>query len=118
MIEKGSEAMFFGMKKHYQNISPQEAQKQLQDKSAILVDVRMPEEHAQRHIPGSILIPLGNLVNEVKHKIPDQDTPIIVYCQSGARSARAADALTKLGYKQVFNLGGINAWPYTTQAKR
>ncbi|MGE5453801.1 MAG: rhodanese-like domain-containing protein [Methylocystaceae bacterium] len=107
--------MFFGRKKSYKSITPREAQLKLQDQSVILVDVRMPEEHAQKHIPGSILIPLGQLAQEVKQKIPELDTPIIVYCQSGGRSARAANALTKMGYKQVYNLGGINSWPFATQ---
>jgi len=110
--------MFWGLRKAYLDIKPQEAQTKLQDENTILVDVRTPEEHAQKHIPGSVSIPLGNLIREVKQKIPDLETPVIVYCQSGARSSRAARALAKMGYQQVYNLGGINAWPYPTKSAK
>lgn len=108
--------MFFGKRKTYQDIRPQDAQEKLKDGKTILLDVRTPEEHAQKHIPGSITIPLAKLAGEVHQTIPDHTTPVIVYCQSGARSARAATALTKLGYQQVFNLGGIINWPYPTKS--
>lgn len=110
--------ILFGLKKTYQDIAPRDAQERLKDQTIILIDVRTAEEHAERHIPGSITIPLSNLVHEVKQQYPDLDIPIMVYCQSGARSARAAGTLTKLGYKQVFNLGGINNWPFATQSSK
>lgn len=106
--------ILFGFKKTYQDIAPRDAQERLKDQATILVDVRNTDEHAERHIPGSILIPLDNLEHEAKQKLPDFDAPIVVYCQSGARSTRAAAILTNLGYKQVLNLGGINKWPFAT----
>ncbi|MGE5381739.1 MAG: rhodanese-like domain-containing protein [Methylocystaceae bacterium] len=110
--------MFFGSFRRYQNIKPSEAQEKLKQPNTILLDVRMPEEYARNHIPGSILIPLDELGQRVKSKIPDPNTAIIVYCQSGGRSSRAADQLSKLGYNEIFNLGGINSWPYKTQSGR
>jgi rhodanese-related sulfurtransferase len=46
--------------------------------------------------------------------IPDKEAKIVVYCRSGRRSAEAAKVLKELGYKNVYDLGGINSWPYET----
>ena len=97
----------------YKNISPEDAKKRLDsEKGIVLLDVRTPEEHAEKNIPGSILIPLDVLENEVSQKISDRNTTIFVYCRSGRRSVEASEILVKLGYTNVFNLGGIIDWPY------
>jgi phage shock protein E len=49
---------------------------------------------------------------EAEKKLKDKDAPIFVYCRSGNRSTSAASILVNLGYKNVYNLGGINNWPY------
>jgi rhodanese-related sulfurtransferase len=74
-----------------------------------LLDVREPWEVAQASLPGSVCIPL--------HEIParlaelDAGTEIIVMCQAGARSLRAAEFLAARGFGRVCNLrGGIVAW--------
>jgi rhodanese-related sulfurtransferase len=56
-------------------------------------------------------IPVSQLKSQIE-KLPfDKDQPVVVYCQSGSRSARAAAQLAKAGYEQVCNLaGGIMAW--------
>lgn len=100
------------------NISPEEAKRRLDSgEKVMLLDVRTPDEHAEKHIPGSVLLPI-ELVDEVTGAaadvIPDKDTPVFVYCRSGRRSANAARILMGLGYKDVYNLGGIQAWPYET----
>lgn len=76
---------------------------------AVLVDVRTPEEYAQGHLPGSINIPIQNIIR-VEQILPDKEPPLFVYCQSGARSRRAAAFLEKLGYESVCNLGGISGY--------
>jgi len=76
---------------------------------AVLVDVRTPEEYAQGHLPGSINIPIQNIIR-VEQILPDKEPPLFVYCQSGARSRRAAAFLEKLGYESVSNLGGISGY--------
>jgi rhodanese-related sulfurtransferase/rubrerythrin len=79
----------------------------------LLLDVRQLEEYKQGHIPGSLLIPLGEL--EARHGELDRDEKIIVYCRSGHRSKAAATALCRLGFKSVYHLdGGIINWPYET----
>lgn len=76
------------------------------DLTAMLVDVRTEEEFQSGHIPGSVNIPL-RLLGSILEVVPAKDTPLFVYCQTGARSARAAYALERFGYKAVCNLGGI-----------
>lgn len=80
-----------------------------QDTNAVLVDVRTPEEYAEGHIPESINIPVQK-IEDAYSLIPDQNQPLYVYCQSGARSSRAAAALQEMGYTQIHNIGGINSY--------
>jgi sulfur-carrier protein adenylyltransferase/sulfurtransferase len=74
-----------------------------------LVDVREPHEFDICRIPGSVLIPLGDVparMNEL-----DSAQEIVVHCRSGARSARAVEFLRKAGFSRIHNLkGGILAW--------
>lgn len=76
---------------------------------AVLIDVRTAQEFAQGHIPGSINVPLQAIIR-VEEEVPQKDTPIFVYCLSGARSRRAAAFFEKLGYSEVRNIGGISAY--------
>jgi rhodanese-related sulfurtransferase len=78
---------------------------------AVLIDVREPQEYAEGHAPGSLLVPLGQLKNRVNEFRVFEDKPVILICRSGARSARAADMLAQLGFKYVHNVeGGMLAW--------
>lgn len=98
-----------------QNISPAEAKKRLDaEKGIILLDVRNKDEYVQKHIPNSMLIPLNVLENQAASKLPDKEAEIFVYCASGSRSSAAVKTLVKLGYTNVYNLGGISRWPYQT----
>lgn len=106
--------MFFRSK--YESISPSEAKKRLDSgEDVTLLDVRTPGEHAQRHIPGSILIPVDEIRQKAEKNLTDKAKPVFVYCLSGARSAQAASQLSSLGYTKVYNLGGIMNWPYGTK---
>jgi phage shock protein E len=94
-------------------ITPKEAKRRLDDeKDIILLDVRTNEEYNAGHIKDSILIPVDELEQKAEKNLADKDDPVFVYCRSGNRSASAAKILVKLGYKNVFDLGGINNWPY------
>jgi rhodanese-related sulfurtransferase/rubrerythrin len=78
-----------------------------------LLDVRQPEEYEDGHIPGAMLIPLGEL--EARQAELERDKKIIAYCRSGRRSMAAAIALCGLGFRDVHNLkGGILNWRYET----
>ncbi len=74
---------------------------------AILVDVRTQEEYDEKHIEGSLLITLSELEDTVSNKIKNKEEKVIVYCQSGKRSSKAASLLISMGYAYVFDLGSI-----------
>jgi rhodanese-related sulfurtransferase/rubrerythrin len=77
----------------------------------LLLDVRQPEEYEAGHIPGAMLIPLGEL--EARQQELERDKKIITYCRSGHRSMAAAIALCELRFKDVHSLkGGILNWHY------
>jgi len=98
-----------------EKITAQEVKEMLQkDKNVILLDVRTESEYRNGHIPKSVLLPVTEIERKAVQKFPDRDKTMIVYCQSGSRSTRAAKILTKLGYSKVYNLGGISQWPYNT----
>jgi sulfur-carrier protein adenylyltransferase/sulfurtransferase len=74
-----------------------------------IVDVREPNEYQINRIPGSVLIPLGDVPKRYNELDPDDE--LVVHCKSGVRSAKAADFLRSIGYKHVLNLkGGILDW--------
>jgi adenylyltransferase/sulfurtransferase len=74
-----------------------------------IVDVREPNEYQINRIPGSVLIPLGEIPR--RYAELNQDDELIMQCKSGARSAKAADFLRTVGFKKVLNLkGGILDW--------
>jgi sulfur-carrier protein adenylyltransferase/sulfurtransferase len=74
-----------------------------------LLDVREPAEAAVAAIAGSILVPLGSLPARL-HEV-DGSRPVVVYCRSGVRSARAVALLRGSGLSRTYNLaGGILAW--------
>lgn len=77
----------------------------------ILVDVREPDEVEQGAIPGAVAIPRGYLELRIEGAVPDKDTPLVVYCAGGTRSALAARSLQDLGYTDVVSLaGGFDGW--------
>jgi len=74
-----------------------------------IVDVREPNEYQINRIPGSTLIPLGDVPK--RHGELDPNEEIVVHCKMGGRSAKAADYLRSVGFKNVLNLkGGILDW--------
>jgi len=94
----------------YKTISVSDARAMIQSSSNLmLVDVRTPGEYAQGHLKGAINIPLSDL--PVRIGGLEQNRPILVYCQTGSRSAQASSILVKAGFTQVYNLdGGMTAW--------
>lgn len=73
-----------------------------------IVDVREEHEYVEGHINNAINIPLSY----IEYVDFDLESKIIVYCRSGRRSKEAIGILLKLGYKNVFDMGVINDWPY------
>jgi len=78
---------------------------------AVVVDVCEPAEFAAGHIVGSKNIPLADLPAKLGAAAKNKGLPLILVCQSGARSARAMASAKSLGYEQVHSLGGgLAAW--------
>src|SRR5208282_3230533 len=77
----------------------------------LLVDVREESEYAADHLPGAVHLGKGVMERDVEDRVPDQNTPMVLYCGGGFRSALAADNLQKMGYTQVLSMdGGIRGW--------
>ena len=76
----------------------------------ILLDVRTKEEYESGYIPGAINIPLSDINENVASSLPDKSQMILVYCRSGNRSRQASDKLSRLGYTNIIEIGGINSW--------
>lgn len=76
---------------------------------AVLLDVRTLQEYQAGHIPNSQNIPLQEL-GRVSAAVSGKDTPLFVYCYSGARSRQAVGELRRMGYQNVKNIGGIAAY--------
>ena len=79
------------------------------DAGGVLVDVRTDGEFAQGHLPGAKNIPVQDLPARAD-EVGDKSKPVVVYCRSGQRSARAKRLLEEAGYEQVINLGPMSAW--------
>ena len=76
------------------------------EKNAVLLDVRRIDEYQEKHIPGSINIPVET-IEQALDVLLDKNQTIYVYCRSGVRSLKAADALIKMGYTNIIEIGGI-----------
>ena len=102
-------------KSAYEQITPAEAKALIDSEEGyIILDVRTPEEFAERHIEGAILIPDYEIGEKAESVLTDKDQLILVYCRSGRRSKNAANELAKLGYTNIKEFGGINDWKYGT----
>jgi rhodanese-related sulfurtransferase len=78
----------------------------------VILDVRRPDEYATGHLKRALNLPNDTISDEKPALLPDLNSVILVYCRSGARSHEAANKLIKLGYRYVFDIGGIIDWPY------
>lgn len=78
--------------------------------TVVLVDVREDREWAEGHMPGAVHMGKGVIERDALSRW-SKDTPLVLYCGGGFRSALAADNLQKMGFRQVWSLaGGIKAW--------
>ena len=87
------------------------------DPRTVLIDVREESEWANGHAAEAVHLGKGILERDIEMKFPDLETPIIMYCGGGYRSALTADVAQRMGYKNVSSLiGGYKAmvaagWP-------
>jgi rhodanese-related sulfurtransferase len=78
---------------------------------AVVVDVCESNEFAAGHIVGSKNVPLGDLEAKLGAAVKNKNLPLVLVCQSGARSGRAVAIAKKLGFEQAQSLGGgLGAW--------
>ena len=100
-----------GMMNSYKQISQEQA-KEMMDKEDghVVVDVRRQDEYDAGHIPGAILIPNESIGTEQPEGLPDLNQIILIYCRSGNRSKQAAQKLFDMGYRNIYEFGGIIDW--------
>lgn len=91
------------------NLNVQEVKEKMKDRHVQFVDVRTPGEYKANHRKPFKNIPLSNLPNKINSL--DKEKEIVVICQSGMRSAKAAKLLKKQGFQKIYNVkGGMSAW--------
>lgn len=97
----------------YYRISAEEAHEMMVAESGyIILDVREEWEYNEAHIPGAVLLPVGQIIEKAGGMLPDKEQKIFVYCRSGRRSLNASADLAAMGYTNVWEFGGIIDWPY------
>ena len=95
----------------YRQVNMDEAITMMEEGSGyIILDVRTPEEFAEKHIPGAINVANETIGTDELPELPDKDQLILVYCRSGNRSKQASEKLAALGYTNIVEFGGINDW--------
>lgn len=92
-------------------LAPDAAVQLINRAKAVVVDVCEPDEFATGHVVGAKNIPLGEMDKKLTTVVKNKGVPVILVCQSGARSARAVALAKTLGYDQAQSLaGGLVAW--------
>lgn len=79
---------------------------------AVILDVRTQEEYDSGHIKGAVPLSVDEIIEETAREvIPTKDSQVLVCCRSGNRSVTASEALVQLGYREVYEFGGIQTCP-------
>src|ERR1700728_2133711 len=99
------------IKSRIEEVDPSVVREQVSN-GALVIDVREPEEWSTGHVPGAKHVPKSFLESRIEGAAPDRSQHVILYCQSGNRSAWAARTMTEdLGYENVESMtGGITLW--------
>jgi len=98
-------------KSKIQEVDTQTASEKIASNQVVVLDVREPDEFEQGALKNVVHIPRGHLEAQVESKIVDKNSPVIVYCAGGVRSAFAAKTLQDLGYANVLSMaGGFGKW--------
>jgi len=95
----------------FESVSPLIAVTKMNDERTVILDVREMAEFNKSHIENAINVPLGKLEEKLPTLEKYKSNPIIVTCQTGARSVPACKTLGKAGFSQVINMtGGMQSW--------
>ena len=101
--------ILFGCSSNYKTVNVETVYKAINDNSdVVILDVRTLEEYNEEHIPNAVNIP----IDDIDTIDIEKDKTIYVYCASGNRSKMATNKLIDMGYTDVYNMGGINNYPY------
>jgi rhodanese-related sulfurtransferase len=92
-------------------LNPAGAVQLINREKAVVIDVCEPGEFSTGHVGGAKNIPLGELESKLGGAVKNKSLPLILVCQSGARSGRAVAIAKKLGYERAQSLGGgLASW--------
>jgi rhodanese-related sulfurtransferase len=99
-------------KKHIREVSVEDVKRKLdRGEEFLLIDVREDSEWAVDHLPKAIHLGKGVIERDIERRVPEMNTPIILYCGGGFRSALATESLQRMGYTNVASMdGGIRGW--------
>ena len=99
-----------GLQLTYKDISVADTKAMIESNPSLLIlDVRTAQEYTQEHLNAAINIPLSDLSSRTGEL--EKNRQVLVYCQSGSRSAQASDILVKAGFTNVYNMsGGMTSW--------
>jgi len=97
---------------NYHKISPKQAKEMMEHEDVIILDVRREDEYKSGHIKNAVLVPNETIGDEPLKEVKDLNKKILVYCRSGRRSKDASYKLLNIGYKNVYDFGGIIDWEY------
>lgn len=92
----------------YKSVGMPEFYQEAKRKQLPIVDVRETDEYARGHIPGAVNFPLSNLGSDFTKM--DKNTDYYLVCQSGGRSAMAAEFLSEQGFRVTNVMGGTGSW--------
>jgi rhodanese-related sulfurtransferase len=98
-------------KSRVREVSVEETRRKLETGKAQVIDVREESEWAAGHVRGAEHLGKGVIERDIEARVPDKNAEIILYCGGGFRAALSADALQKMGYRNVTSMaGGWRAW--------
>lgn len=95
----------------FESVSPLIAVTKMNSDDTVVIDVRDEPEFVKTHIEDAVNVPLGKIEDKLPALEKYKAQPLIVVCQTGARSVSACKILTKAGFEKVFNMvGGMQSW--------
>lgn len=110
-LVSGGALLWPGLQRRGNKVSTLQATQLINQGKGVIVDVREPAEFAAGHLRDAKNIPLKELSNRTSELDKFKSKAVIVVCQTGVRSAKAAAQLKKAGFAEAFSLdGGVSAW--------
>lgn len=95
----------------YTQITQEEVKRIMEEESGyLIIDVRTEEEFQEGHLPGAVNIPNETIGDSRPSILTDTKQKLLIYCRSGNRSRQAAQKLADMGYRNVYEFGGISTW--------